>query len=126
MLHLTSLINTPPTQLHHTKISPSFPRSSASSPFVTSLTCQTAHLRLIQQSQMPASFSSAATLLLPCTHIHASPTLGNRLVLESDSPDGIIENGTARTKKKKKKRQNGRETEMPHFLFTLRHLTHDA
>lgn len=87
----TSLPSLTPT--HHVRPCPSFSPSLLQFPLpsITSLTWQAAHLGLIQQSQMPASFSSAATLLLLCAHIHTSPAswkwdcLGFRLCL---SPTG--------------------------------------
>lgn len=77
-------------------------------PCMTSLTWQTAHLGLIQQSQMPASFlfgSHSSAPLRSHSHLVCLLEIGLSEILSLSFPAGIIENGIARENLKKAKKE---------------------
>lgn len=103
--HTTSVPSLTP--VHHTHPSPHthlpFPL-----PCMTSLTWQTAHLGLIQQSQMPASFlfgSHSSAPLRSHSHLVCLLEIGLSEIPSLSFPTGIIENGIARANLKKAKKE---------------------
>lgn len=103
--HTTSVPSLIP--VHHTHPSPHthlpFPL-----PCMTSLTWQTAHLGLIQQSQMPTSFlfgSHSSAPLRSHSHLVCLLEIGLSEIPSLSFPTGIIENGIARANLKKAKKE---------------------